>query len=411
MKHIPIILTQHVEDAAVLWERRRRAVNAPHYNAMYLSRLDEQLEAHVDGLRIAGSAGWDQAVAAFEDIQGGGEAFILSTLAFGHQDASLIPPLIELIQTDPKNFLSPAASGIGWLHRSALQGKVDPLLNSADPVARGLGIGACAVHRVDLGARLAPFLDDVTGVKRRAVRLAGELGRADLLPQIQMLCDDADGETAYWAAWSAVLLGDRGTALQRLLTTALSGGPKAEHALRTALPAMGFDAGCKWLNGQPTTAETIAIKIIGYGILGDAGAVPWLITQMADTGLAQIAGESYAMITGADLEEDDLVGDKPSDVPEMPNDDPTDHNVSLEDNENLAWATPELVAAHWQKVRSKFGQGAWFLGRSASLGAYQFGVTAGYQRQRRLGAFWAAHAAPTAQLPNWHLPSFPKWPT
>ena len=132
---------------------------------------------------------------------------------------------------------------------------------------------------------------------------------------------------------------------------------------------------------------------------------------MADTGLAQIAGESYAMITGADLEEDDLVGDKPSDVPEMPNDDPTDHNVSLEDNENLAWATPELVAAHWQKVRSKFGQGAWFLGRSASLGAYQFGVTAGYQRQRRLGAFWAAHAAPTAQLPNWHLPSFPKWPT
>jgi len=84
MLHIPIILTQHAEDAAVLWQRRTRAVNAPHYNKMYLSRLDEQLEAHIDGLRIAGSTGWDEALAAYDDIGGAGEMFTLATLAFGH---------------------------------------------------------------------------------------------------------------------------------------------------------------------------------------------------------------------------------------------------------------------------------------------------------------------------------------
>ena len=197
MKHIPIILAQHIEDAAVLWERRKRAVNAPHYNTMYLGRLDEQLEAHLDGLRIAGPAGWDTAVEAFEGIQGEGEAFTLSTLAFGHKDASLIPILIDMIKADPKTFLGPAASGIGWLPRSALHGKVDPLLNDPDPIARALGVGACALHRVDPGKRLAQYLADAPGVRRRAARLAGEIGRVDLLPEIQNLCGDDDPETAY----------------------------------------------------------------------------------------------------------------------------------------------------------------------------------------------------------------------
>jgi uncharacterized protein (TIGR02270 family) len=408
MTHIPIILAQHIEDAAVLWERRRRAVNAPHYNTMYLGRLDEQLEAHLDGLRIAGVAGWDEAVAAFEDIGGGGEIFTVATLAFGHHDTSLIPAAIEMIKTDPGELLAPAASGIGWLHGSQLSGKVSPLLGSSNPISRALGVTACAVHRVDPGKHMTAFLEDAPGVRRRAVRLAGEVGRADLLPRIQELCNDSDDETAFWATWSAVLLGDRGEALQKLLQIAASDLERADDALRVALPAMGFDAGCNWLNTQPGDATTM--KITGYGILGDAGAVPWLIEQMADDSLAQIAGESYALITGADLEEEDLDRDIPDDAPDGPTDDPLDDDVDLDANENLAWASADSVAGHWHGINGRFGAGAHILGRPANADSYQVCFVTGYQRQRRIAATWLAAGDPTAAMGNWKVPVFAAWP-
>ncbi|MBB5723237.1 uncharacterized protein (TIGR02270 family) [Loktanella ponticola] len=408
MTHIPIILTQHAEDAAVLWERRRRAVDAPHYNTMYLARLDEQLEAHLDGLRIAGAAGWEEAVAAFKEIGGGGEMFTLSTLAFGQDDPALIQSVIELIKADPNAFLGPAASGIGWLHQSKLSGKVSPLLLSDDLIARALGVGGCALHRVDPGKQLTVFLDDPPGVKRRAVRLAGEIGRVGLLPCIQELCHDTDAETAYWATWSAVLLGDRGEALDQLLQIATGDSAKAQDALGVALPAMGFEAGCNWLNAQPVEATTT--KITGYGILGDAGAVPWLIEQMADDDLAQIAGESYALITGADLEKDDLDRDIPDGALDGPNDDPTDDDVDLGANENLAWASADHVASHWRGIRARFGSGSYILGRPAGVDTWRDCFANGYQRQRRVAATWLAVSEPAAPLGNWKVPVFRSWP-
>ena len=52
------IVEQHAEEAAFLWPLRDTGVDAPHYKRHHLARLDERVEAHVDGLRVAGEAGW-----------------------------------------------------------------------------------------------------------------------------------------------------------------------------------------------------------------------------------------------------------------------------------------------------------------------------------------------------------------
>ena len=52
---IPLILDLHAEDASILFLRRDAAVNAPHYNHEFLARLDEQVAAHLDGLRVGGA--------------------------------------------------------------------------------------------------------------------------------------------------------------------------------------------------------------------------------------------------------------------------------------------------------------------------------------------------------------------
>ena len=53
MNHISSVLEQHAEEAAFLWILRDGAVHAPHYSLQDLARLDQRLEGHVDGLRIA----------------------------------------------------------------------------------------------------------------------------------------------------------------------------------------------------------------------------------------------------------------------------------------------------------------------------------------------------------------------
>jgi hypothetical protein len=55
---IPDIISQHIEGAVFLWLLRNAAIKKPHYDFWGLAKLDDRLEADLDGLRIAGDAGW-----------------------------------------------------------------------------------------------------------------------------------------------------------------------------------------------------------------------------------------------------------------------------------------------------------------------------------------------------------------
>src|SRR5688572_19522370 len=51
------ILQRHAEEVAFLWRLRDAAAVAPHHDRTSLAALDERLDAHLDGLRIAGDQG------------------------------------------------------------------------------------------------------------------------------------------------------------------------------------------------------------------------------------------------------------------------------------------------------------------------------------------------------------------
>jgi hypothetical protein len=56
---IESLVEQHAEEAAFLWILRdAAAVHAPHYSLKDLADIDERVEAHIDGLRIAEDVGW-----------------------------------------------------------------------------------------------------------------------------------------------------------------------------------------------------------------------------------------------------------------------------------------------------------------------------------------------------------------
>jgi hypothetical protein len=107
-----------------------------------------------------------------------------------------------------------------------LQGKVAGLLASESPLWRRLGIAACAVHRVNCGQHLTKAIEDPDPeLRARALRAAGEIARRDLMPAIQRQILSEDKACAFWAVWSAVLLGNRSDGLATLKSIVLFDSP------------------------------------------------------------------------------------------------------------------------------------------------------------------------------------------
>ena len=75
------IVSQHAEEAAFLWLLRSNATRQPHYALKDLAKLDDRVEAHLDGLRVAGEGGWDLCKAALGNEENG-EVFAASVMAF-----------------------------------------------------------------------------------------------------------------------------------------------------------------------------------------------------------------------------------------------------------------------------------------------------------------------------------------
>src|SRR6266545_7759308 len=74
------VIVQHAEETAFLWTLRRRAIGEPHYALKDLAALDDRVEAHLDGLRIAGAGGWEICKANLVN-EGAGEVFAVAGLA------------------------------------------------------------------------------------------------------------------------------------------------------------------------------------------------------------------------------------------------------------------------------------------------------------------------------------------
>ena len=84
---LPNILRQHAEQAAFLWMVYDRARRFPDENEemdeLRISRLLERLEAHLDGLRVAGADGMAVAQQRYAEYPESGELFVLRMLQPG----------------------------------------------------------------------------------------------------------------------------------------------------------------------------------------------------------------------------------------------------------------------------------------------------------------------------------------
>jgi uncharacterized protein (TIGR02270 family) len=405
-KHIAIVVQQHAEEAAHLRNMRSVLVAAPHVKLLHLLRLDDRIAAHLDGLAVAGEFGSNLCEAALE-TPGVGEVFAATVRAIEEKDERRLDKLFALAGAVP-DAQPGLISAFGWVSAYHLQGTGAGLLSSKESLKRMVGIAACAMHGADPGAALPQALTDPeTRLRARAFRAAGELGRRDLLTGCVKGLQDQDPACRFWAARSAVLLGDRDKAVKVLESFVLLPNPFQNRALRLLLKVVELPNAQQLLKTIAQDPAGKRLLIQGAGVAGDAQYLPWLIGQMADDKFTRLAGEAFSMITGLDLAFLDLERKPPDHVEAGPSGNPEDENVDMDPDDSLPWPDGVKIQAWWEANQAHYQQGVrYFMGEPLSVPHCRTVLREGFQRQRMAAADYLCLLDPGTPLFNVKAPAW-----
>ena len=403
---IPDVISQHSHETAFLWGLRTGAVADPHYSLADLAKLDGRVEAHLDGLRIAGEEGWAilEEQLAFEEA---GEVFAASVLAFETRNEPRIQKVLE-VATKESALAEGVVSTLGWLSFEQAAGHTKSFLGADAPLLRRFGIAGCAVHRQNPGAALADALmSDDPLLKARALRAVGELGSADLVSKVLRSLSAENEKVRFSAAWSAALLSGDAQALNVLKTFSEGASPYSEKSMQLLGRRLSLADAKAWQTRISQNPAQRRQAIIMASAIGDPEFIPWLIDQMKILPLARPAGEAFTMITGVDLAYRDLERKPPEDFQSGPTEDPNDENVDMDPDDNLPWPEPSLVQKWWDKNRGQFQSGIrHLLGKPMSVEWLKTVLRDGRQRQRAAAAVELAIRQPGQSLFNVAAPGF-----
>jgi uncharacterized protein (TIGR02270 family) len=403
---VSVVVRQYVEDAGILYTQRTELVRASHAQMLHIKRFDERLAAHLDGLAIAG----EHAVPMLEatlDSPSSNALFVATVCAIEAGSREWFDRLIAVAEAIP-DVQQGMRGALGWLEPSILRGIVVDLLASAHALRRAMGIAASAMHRVDPGIIVMRRFEDPNPlVRARAFRTGAEVGKRELVSRFATGIADPDATCQFWAAWSAVLLGDRERAFGFLTALAASDGPHQARAFDLALLAMSAQQGHEFLRHRAADPNNLRMVIRGAGLVGDPTYVPWLISHMADDKLARLAGESFSLITGLDLAWLDLERRPPENLVTGPNDDPEDENVDEDPDDGLPWPDQALIERWWQQHGARFTVGTrHFMGAPLNHATCISTLKEGYQRQRIAAAYHLCLINPGTPLFEWRAPAW-----
>jgi uncharacterized protein (TIGR02270 family) len=401
---IPFVIEQHVEDAAFLHGVRTALAKAGHVRVKELATFDARLSAQLDAIAVAGEAAWRFCDVALESPSPGA-VFMGTVRAIEEHHQQRLIRLLALAEAS-LSLLGGLSSAFGWVSQSSLQGSVVSLLRDQQPFRRLIGLTACGMHRVDCGLVTGPWLQDTDAkVRARALRTCGETGPDRVVPALSDALRDEDTDCRFWAAWSTVLLGQSGGALETLVRTALADGPHQERAFRFALQAMDRTDAHSFVKDLAGESSETRRVIQGSGLIGDPGYAPWLIDQMSNPQVARLAAESFSLITGIDVAE--LQTNKPEDFQSGPNDNPDDDNVDMDPDEGLPWPDPDKIEKWWAANAHRFQPGVrYFMGAPVTKPHCIDVLKNGYQRQRILAAHYLCLLEPGTPLFNTSAPAW-----
>lgn len=400
---------QFADDAAFLWLLRGIVVDLPNYTIPDLLKLEERLEAKLDGLMTSPDECWEICAEAMAAGQAD-EIFAATVLAFRSLDVGKIQLVIESGLAAPEGFKG-LISALAWLPGHLCHSWLKRFLTSKDLNHKYLAVAACSLRREDPREYLTAIFQREDCIAHdklyaRALRLVGELKRRDLSPALSIAMKSDKPQILFWASWSAVMLGDR-SAAKNLQAFVFAENPLQAKAIEISFRVLPLDSAREWIGTLAKDPAQIRKVIKATAVLGDPHAINWLIAQMHIPALSRLAGEAFTTITGIELKENQLTIEDMSVVAEplpsdSPSDDPAESYVSINEDERLPFPDVSKVAAVWQQHQQRFIPAQRYLmGQQLSVSHVTALFNHGNQRIRRAAALELSLLQPDQFLLNY----------
>jgi uncharacterized protein (TIGR02270 family) len=345
------LLREHAEEAAFLWRLRHVMVRRANQRLSDLAEHDERIEAHLDGLRLAGPQGWEIAHALLLESPDGGAAFVAAQMA-----SEPLVPAIWLAAVSTALIAEPilaesVIAGLTWSDTTRACQVITAWNVAESAVLREVAIGVA----VAAGADASNLIRDACTAANARLRCAGlraigRLGRRQLRTSCQRALQDAEPDCRAAAVWSLAMIGgDHNT----LRAQAERGGAWEVELTILAASRLPRAAVMEWINDHRNLPANLRRSLILAAHHGDIVVVPWIIKRMQIPALARLAGAAFAQLTGLDLEDAGLVAAPPKNFHSGPTDNPADGDVAPDPDEYLPWPDAVRITAWWEQHRAK----------------------------------------------------------
>ncbi|RSZ58066.1 hypothetical protein HF313_23110 [Massilia atriviolacea] len=397
---IAVVVRRHIEEAATRWWRRDSAyVDNPRTRFQVLVGYDETIDAHLDGMQVAGQFGMDliDRALAVQAPDLSADIFAALALAYLSDDDVIVARMFAKVEHLPGAAWS--LEGVfAWLDTRRVSAAVEAQLAASDSRYRDAALAQCHTHRLSGGVHLAKILDGSSlDLVARALRTAGECGRVDLLPSVLDWLEpgrESSSAIRFWAAWAATLLGGFNDAVAGELQTIVEqGGSNQRAALRQLCLSLPRPQLLAYLQKLSPSAMSPNLLIEAIGWSGDASFAPWLLEQMRIPPRAAMAAEAFRLITGFDCDQDqgDASLAPPDDIP-----------VPRAGEAEYPYPDIAKVSAWWHTYAAHFsGHSRLFLGMPLGVDLLTKVFRRGEQAHRELAAFhWVLLRPGSTLLPS-----------
>jgi uncharacterized protein (TIGR02270 family) len=352
------VLDEHAEVAGLMIRMRAGLVDALHVDLAGLVRLDDRLDAHLDGLRAAGEEGY---VAACEALRAGreGSLFAVAVLAMerGHDQHSAE---VSAVAEATPNGQRELRAAVEWISPRRIGPWADALLSRAAPAHRVLALLARHAHRmpVEPASEIVRQMSSDAAPGRRALAYqvlgdtAGEVETSSIEPGTR----DPHPEVRLAALWAQARKAQSPPSPEALVAVALEAPHLAERAFEIAARCAPPGAAPSLLTSLPPgeAGERAGIRAVVAAARPEM--VPWLLPRLRAPATARLAAWAYAMVTGCviggDRLADELVCRGPAPPGAGPNDDPADNRTAMLPEHRAPWPEADRVEEHWERWRA-----------------------------------------------------------
>ena len=327
------LLSRAMQDAAFYWMRLDQSVATFHLTLAHYRLFNSRLDAHLEGLEVAGAEGLQPAFAGLERWKKPGEAFVCTWLVSQHPDEASLGRLASHLEVQPDTLLRGAISALAWLPERAAHPLIErwsqPQASAALQVA---ALRATALRAPEtIGALAMPLAEylasPVPYVRAAACRALCKQPPESAVPMLRGALKDDDMAVRAEAAIALCAMpgaDDAGAVLWHCVAAqaAIHAQVTGWYRMQAMRRLNRWTRYLAWLAplGHPDLPALFAHLPPRVGLTfalyhGDSAHLSRVLAALADPETTRYAGWVWQSLTGVDLEAAGLTLPEPDRVP------------------------------------------------------------------------------------------------